>query len=1053
MKNILWLAAVLIPIPASARDEPRRDADKPHGIAARVPWTTSRITGSPEPPLPYIIDRAFPKLTFRLPLLMVTPPGSNRWFVGEQYGKLFSFPKDPNCDKADLVIDLPKELGSWDKTKVKGVGALYALAFHPRFEKNRYCYICYVLDSKKNGEQLPDGSRVSRFTVADTDPPRIDPASEKVLITWLAGGHNGCDMHFGPDGYLYISTGDAADPNPPDRLDTGQDLSDLLSSILRIDVDKEDGGKAYAVPPDNPFLKTPNARPEIWAYGFRNPWRMSFDRGTGNLWVGDVGWELWEMVYHVQRGGNYGWSVMEGPQVVRPEARRGPTPILPPAFAFPHTEGASVTGGYVYRGKRFPDLVGAYFCGDWVTRRVWATRFGEGDKVDWHKLIAQGTQRVVAFAQDHDGELFIVNHDDVGTLHQLAPNPAVKEQRADFPRKLSETGLFASTRNHVPAPGVVPFSINAEQWADHAIAERFLALPGESSVEMYDSPIPIPGGFYSGAVYLPKDGVLARTVSIEMERGQPQSRRRLETQILHFDGTLWNGYTYRWNDEQTDAVLVPAAGDNQTLMIKDAQAPGGKRQQTWHFPSRAECMTCHNPWAGHALAFTLPQLSKDHAYGNVVDNQLRALEYAGLITRKHNEADRTVRFKPVPHLTNPHDQSADLTERARSYLQVNCAHCHMFGAGGTADIELRHGISLEQTKTVEVRPVQGTFEIHGAHILSPGDPYRSVLFYRMTKLGRGRMPHIGSEIIDEPGTRLIRDWIRQLPVRKEDRLLLERLRELDESAYEAQERAIAAAVIDETVRRLARGQGRDAPSDADRQEAANQYKKQAADRARRRDADRTDAVGRLLSSTTGALVLAQAIDDRQLPDSLRPQVLASAMARSESQVRDLFERFIPDDQRVKRLGSVIKPEQILALKGNAERGKDLFFKSAGLQCVNCHRIDGTGSTLGPDLSQIGKQYTRVQILESILEPSKKIDPKYVTYLCETTDGKVHTGLLAEKTEQEVVLKIIGDKEVRIPARKVATLVPQQQSLMPELLLRDLTAEQAADLLEFLAGRK
>jgi putative heme-binding domain-containing protein len=168
-------------------------------------------------------------------------------------------------------------------------------------------------------------------------------------------------------------------------------------------------------------------------------------------------------------------------------------------------------------------------------------------------------------------------------------------------------------------------------------------------------------------------------------------------------------------------------------------------------------------------------------------------------------------------------------------------------------------------------------------------------------------------------------------------------------------------------------------------------------------------------------------------------------------VRDLFERFVPDEQRVKRLGSVIRPEQILSRKGNVERGRELFFKSAGLQCVTCHRVGGTGSTLGPDLSDISKKSTRAQILESILDPSKTVEPKYVAYLVETNDGKLHTGLLAERNEREVVLRMAGDKEVRIPAADVARVAPQRASLMPEQLLRDLTAEQAADLLEFLAS--
>ncbi|HEV3262706.1 MAG TPA: PQQ-dependent sugar dehydrogenase [Gemmataceae bacterium] len=1029
--------------------------ERPYGIPMRVPWTTSRISGSPDQQLPYRIGRAFPKLTFKNPLLITNAPGTERLFVGEQAGKLYSFPNKQACARADLFLDLTTELHNWDKNgKVKGVEAVYGLAFHPRFARNRYCYVCYVLDSKNPGEQLPDGSRVSRFRVTGADPPRCDPKSEKVLITWMAGGHNGGCLQFGPDGYLYISTGDAADPNPPDKYNTGQDISDLLSSILRIDVDHADKGKAYAVPRDNPFVKLAGARPEVWAYGFRNPWRMSFDRVTGDLWVGDVGWELWEMIYRVKRGGNYGWSIMEGPQPVHPEGKRGPTPISPPALDFPHTEAASITGGYVYRGKRLKGLVGAYICGDWVTRKLWGTRF-DGDRVTWHRELAQGTQRIVAFGEDNDAELYFLNYDDVGTIHQLVPNKASRDSRAKFPTRLSETGLFTSVKEHKPAPGVVPFSVNTEQWADYATAERFVALPGKASARVYDSPVEIPGGFYSGQVFFPKDGVLARTVSLEMERGQPRSRRRLETQILHCDGTAWRAYTYAWNDRQTDATLVPAAGATRTLTVTDPQAPGGRRQQTWHFHSRAECLQCHNPWAGYALAFNLPQLNREHDYGGVTDNQLRTLEHIGLVTRlaAGDGKEKAGSPKPPGKFANPYDQQAGLDERARSYLHVNCSHCHQFGAGGTADIDLRYQLPVEETKTLEVRPVQGAFEIARGQLLAPGDPYRSVLFYRMSKLGRGRMPHIGSEIVDERGLRLIHDWIRQLPIRKDERALIEKLRALDESAIVAQERDEVAEQRKNAAEAIARADGRDTVIPEDRQKAEAELKAQAAARRQVRAAERAGAIDRLLSSTSSALMLADAMGAGRIPDAVGRQVLAAATVRAEPQVRDLFERFIPDDQRVKRLGTLIKPEQILSLKGNAARGKELFFKSGGLQCVNCHRVGNTGSTLGPDLSQVGKKYTRAQILENILEPSKTIDPKYATYLAETTDGQVHTGLLAEKTAREVVLRNVGDKEVRIPAGKVERLVPQKTSLMPEQLLRELTAEQAADLVEYLATLK
>ena len=734
----------------------------------RIPWTSSRVTGSPEPPHPYRVERVFPKLTFPNPLLLVMAPGGNRFFVGEQAGKIVSFPNDPNCAKADLFLDVSREL-DWDGTKF-GLDALYGLAFHPQFPQNRYCYVCYVLHSNKTGS-LPDGSRVSRFRVTDTDPPRCDPRSEKVVITWPGGGHNGGDLHFGNDGFLYISTGDGADPVPPDGRNTGQDISDLLSSILRIDVDHEDEGanprRNYAIPADNPFIKIPGARPEVWAYGFRNPCAMSFDRLTGDLWVGDVGWELWEMIDRVKPGGNYGWSIMEGPQPVHPAGKRGPTPISPPSIAFAHTEAASITGGYVYRGQRLKDLVGTYVCGDWVTHKIWGTRF-DGDKIVSHQELAQGNQRLVAFGLDRDQELYFLHHDEAGTIHRLVPNEAVKGYRADFPRKLSETGLFSSAKDETPAPGVVRFSINAEQWADHAVADRFVALPGTTSARMYDRFVPIPGGFFSGQVYFPKDSVLAKTLSLEMVAGNPHSRRRLETQLLHFDGTGWNAYSYAWNEAQTDADLVPSAGMDRGVTVEDANAPGGRRRHTWRFPSRAQCITCHNPWAGNALAFNPLQLDHVRDSGGHAKDQLRELKNLGLVEFVLAEGNKPVDALPPSRLANPQDVHAHPGERARSYLHVNCSHCHQFNAGGTALIDLRSAVPLGETRTLSVPPVQGAFNIKHPFIIAPGDPYRSTLYYRMAKIGPGRMPHIGSEIVDDSGLRLVHDWIEQLPHNNEE---------------------------------------------------------------------------------------------------------------------------------------------------------------------------------------------------------------------------------------------------------------------------------------------
>jgi putative heme-binding domain-containing protein len=1020
--------------------------------AKRVSWTASKVHGTSEPPHPYRVERVFPKLTFNEPVFLAHAPGISRWFLGERFGKIYSFPKNNDVEKADLVLDLKKDIHSWDaKSNIKSVGECYALAFHPQFVKNRYCYVCYILQAK-NGQDLPDGTRISRFRVTDTDPPRIDPASETVLLTFLGGGHNGCDLHFGNDGYLYISTGDGSGPFPPDARDTGQDLSDLLSSILRIDVDRTEKGKNYAIPKDNPFVDLPKARPEIYAYGFRNPWRMSFDRPTGDLWVGDVGWESWEMVYRVQKGGNYGWSVKEGRQDVKPNGRRGPTPILPPTLDFPHTEAASITGGYVYHGKRFPELQGAYICGDWVTRKLWATKF-DGDRIVWHKEIAHGDQRVVGFGEDTDGELLFLHHDERGSIHTLVPNEAAVGYRDIFPRKLSQTGLFANAAEHRLAAGVVPYEVNAARWADHAVAERFLAIPVSGTAMLFDNWRRLEAEFYGSYFFPPAETVLGETLAIDMERGNPKTRKRLETQILHFDGKTWRGYSYLWNDAGTDADLVDSKGTNLTLNIADRSAPEGKRRQTWHVPSRGECMTCHNPWSGFALSMTPHQLDRDVVVAGKKSNQIDLFRQLGLIELKHRAGDLDASFSgPLPEpLVDPYS-SGDLERRTRSYLHVNCSHCHQFGAGGTALVDFRITRELERAKTIGDNPVQGNFGIEGAKVVAPGDPVHSILYYRMAKVGRGRMPHLGSEVVDESAVRLMHDWIRSLPPDAEAWKLLQKLRSLDEAVAVEREKREAADEIAELAQRYARWDRRPEPNADDVRRAEAEYAKRTGNGAKERPRQRTEVLRKLLASPSLALITMRELAEGRISAAVRPELVKLAMQSNDPLVRDLFERFAPDSQRVERLGTQIDPAKLLAFTGDVGRGRELFFGTM-FQCGNCHTVGGKGGQIGPDLTQLTTRLKPAQIVESILEPSKTIDPKYLTYNAETNAGVLHTGLLITKSDKEIVLRPITGKDVRILAAELVALQAQKTSLMPDNLLRDATPQQAGDLLAFLRSLK
>ena len=996
----VWGQSLALGSHPAEQESSRAEAPKESTVVPRKGpgWTTSRIKGSPDPPPPYRPVRIGRQLQFRKPLLIArTPLAEKRLYIGEEGGVIYAvtwLAEGHGEPRKDLVLDLRS---AWAKGQLRpderaaGIGLLYGLAFHPQFARNRLCFVCYTLVPKKpEGERFPDGTRVSRFRMLDTDPPRIDPSSEEVILTFVGGGHNGGDLHFGPDGMLYISTGDAAGPNPPDPLNTGQDCSDLLSSILRIDVDRRQEGRPYAIPPDNPFVGQAGIRGEIWAYGFRNPWRMSFDRQTGELWVGDVGWELWEMVHKVEKGGNYGWSIVEGRQPIKPDQKVGPTPIRPPLIELPHTIAASVTGGYVYRGQKFPELEGAYIFGDWETRRIWAARVVDGRVRDMPELVKPSV-RVVAFGEDAAGELYFLDY-DTGYLYTLERNtaPAANEQ---FPTTLSATGLFENVREYRLAPGVFSFAPNARQWLDGAEAEWHIALPGLTAVTQFEQPRPLPGQVYWHNFHLqfPPDAVLVKTLSIRTDQG----RKRIETQILHHDGEDWRGYSYWWRDDQSDADLVPAEGLERVFTVPDAHVLGGRRQWLWQVPSRAQCLACHNVWAEFTLAFNLAQLNGpgcmegnaagNHMEGNAAGNQLLAFQRQGLIRRVDAQNhplppldDKAAR--QLPALVNPYDSRQPLERRARSYLHVNCAHCHRFGGGGgQVVLELELSKPLPQTGIYNERPRQGDFGLADARILAPGEPGRSVLLYRVAKFGRGRMPHWGSEWPDRAAVELLCDWICSL--------------------------------------------GQQSPLTPDREW---------------KDLDRKlrhfPAVLRLLRGP-------------HTPEEWQ-RLLTAAQRLEPGPMRDLFEGYFPPDPQGRKLGPNPKPQTILTLQGDPQRGQVLF-RSSELKCLNCHRHNGQGNDLGPELTHIGRQRTRTELLTSLLEPSREIDPRYAVYLVRTADERQLTGLLVQRNSQVLVLRDADNKEHRLRSQEVVSVTPSRLSLMPDGLLANLTPQQAADLLEFL----
>jgi quinoprotein glucose dehydrogenase len=358
------------------------------------------------------VERAFPSLRLRRPVVIANAgDGSNRVFFVTQQGVIHVIPNDPAVEKTATFLDIESRVVYQDKENEEG---MLGLAFHPDYERNGEFFVYYTTTD------APHTSVVSRFRASKDDPNQADPQSEEELLRvkqpyW---NHNGGALAFGPDGGLYIALGDGGSGNDPHG--NGQNLETLLGSILRINVDRQDEGKNYSIPKDNPFVRHERARSEIWAYGLRNVWGMSFDRETGQFWAADVGQNLWEEINLIARGGNYGWNLREGQHDFGENGAEPRDDLIEPIWEYHHDIGKSITGGSVYRGKKLPALVGAYLYADYVSGRLWALRYDDVQKkvIANHSIPAK-SMPIVAFGEDEQGEIYFT--DSFGFVYQLGP--------------------------------------------------------------------------------------------------------------------------------------------------------------------------------------------------------------------------------------------------------------------------------------------------------------------------------------------------------------------------------------------------------------------------------------------------------------------------------------------------------------------------------------------------------------------------------------------------------------------------------------------------------
>ena len=361
---------------------------------------------------PVGIERAFPGLSLRGMVAMTFPDdGSDRLFLAQKHGVIAVFPNDQAADRAATFLDITDRVN--DRGSEEG---LLGLAFDPGFAENGYLYVYYSASG-------PRRIVVSRFQAARDRSGVVDLDSERVVleVPQPYANHNGGQLAFGPDGYLYAGIGDGGSRGDPHG--NGQDPSTLLGTIIRIDVSTIDSLGGYAVPPDNPFVDSGGgAREEVWAYGLRNPWRFAFDRQTGTLWAADVGQWEYEEIDVVRPGLNYGWSLMEGTHCYSPRVGCDRTGLELPVAEYEHDLGCSITGGYVYRGTRLPALLGAYLYGDFCSGRIWALRY-DGGQVREQLELVETDLSISSFGEDQAGEIYVLDFDPSGSagIYRLVP--------------------------------------------------------------------------------------------------------------------------------------------------------------------------------------------------------------------------------------------------------------------------------------------------------------------------------------------------------------------------------------------------------------------------------------------------------------------------------------------------------------------------------------------------------------------------------------------------------------------------------------------------------
>ncbi len=726
----------------------------------------------------YTTENALGTLTFNAPIATAVPPGeTNRLFVVERGGTIQVVNNLSTTPTKQLFLDLNAVLSGTGATlSTSGEQGLLCIVFHPNYAQNGYFYITYDFNLTEGGT-AKSFDRVARFQVSQNNANQADPASHTPMITQLdaADNHNGGDLHFGADGYLYTSVGDEGGAN--DQYDNARYINkDFFAGIFRLDVDQGAGSltpnphsqssttypsavhaDTYKIPPDNPFIGATShngvnfnantVRTEFWACGLRNAWRFSFDSPTGRMFIGDVGQDAYEEIDIGQAGADYGWSYYEGnhpgPRIA---SLPGGTSYVFPIYEYAHGtatfQGNAVTGGVIYRGSKFSELFEAYIFGDEIDGQMWALRQNGNT---WTPSLLLTEANIVSFGVDpRNGDTLFCNIGN-GKIERLVRSGTTG---TNPPALLSQTGAFSNLATLTPNTGIVAYAPNVAFWSDYALKSRWFSIPNPSATIDFNQ---------DGNWNFPAGSVWIKHFDLETIRGDPASQRRLETRFIVKTNSGSYGITYKWRSDNSDADLVAEDGLNETINV---QVNGNPTTQTWHYPSRNECRTCHTAVAGHALSFNTRQLNRTNTYPGGPQNQIQYLSDSGYFSSPVSGVNN------MPAFAAATDTSQSREWRARSYLAVNCVQCHPRGGAAVVIWDAR-----PTTPTDFANMINGLLSDNRGDpankFLVPGDTGHSMALNRIEGNGVPRMPPLATNELDQTSIQLLTDWITQdLPQRQ-----------------------------------------------------------------------------------------------------------------------------------------------------------------------------------------------------------------------------------------------------------------------------------------------